>query len=311
MRRPSALDGSQRIREAFVVGVLAISWVFLVFTLAAPQAAAAAFERTPGLAALPPSPPLASPPRPPGESDLSKGKFLVASRKLGDPRFMQTVILLLDYAPGGAMGLIVNRPSEMKLSTLLPKIEGLKARKDTVYIGGPVAINQMLMLIRAGKQPEESLPVLTDIFVSGSSKVLERMVEGAGKGEKFRVYAGYAGWAPGQLDGEVIRGDWYVVPADSETVFDRAPEEIWPELIQRVSAQWVRLPGRTAGVTACAARETRDEARRGAVRPPRERGAARSLLTAADGATHGWPPSGRRLLAGLSEDLELRSRLEP
>jgi putative transcriptional regulator len=293
------------------VGALGVGWIFLVFTLCAPQAAAAAFERAPGLVALPPSSPRASPTRPPAESNLSKGKFLVASRKLGDPRFMQTVVLLLDYAPGGAMGLIVNRPSEMKLSTLLPETEGLKARKDTVYVGGPVAINQILMLIRAAKQPEESLPVLEDIFVSANSKLLERMVEGAGKGERFRVYAGYAGWAPGQLDGEVVRGDWYVMPADSETVFEQTPAEIWPELIQRVSAQWVRLPGRTASDSARAARETRDAVRRDTGRSPRGREAARPLLTAAGGATHGWPPIGRRHPACLPEDLELRPRLEP
>jgi putative transcriptional regulator len=268
------------------VGAFAVSWVFLVFTLGAPRSAAVPFERSPGLAALAPSLPVASPPRPPAESNLSQGMFLVASRKLGDPRFMQSVILLLDYAPGGAMGLIVNRPSGMKLSTLLPEMEGLKARKDTVYIGGPVAINQMLMLIRAGKQPEASFPVLKDIFVSANAKLLERMVKGPGKGETLRVYAGYAGWGSGQLDREVLRGDWYVVPADSKTVFDQAPAEIWPELIERASAQWVRLPGRTTGAAAYAVRETRDEARRGAARPPRESVAVRHFLTAADGATH-------------------------
>jgi putative transcriptional regulator len=59
--------------------------------------------------------------------------------------------------------------------------------------------------------------------------------------ERFRVYAGYAGWAPGQLDNEIANGGWYVLGADAETVFDKSASEIWPELIQRSSAQWVML----------------------------------------------------------------------
>jgi putative transcriptional regulator len=164
------------------------------------------------------------------------------------------VVLLLDYAPGGAMGLIINRPSEVKLSTLLPEMEELQQRGDRVYFGGPVAINQMLMLIRSATQPDDSRRILEDTFVSASPKVLEQMVEDAGKGEEFRVYAGYAGWGPGQLDGEVVRGDWFVMSADSRTVFDKAPAEMWPELIRRFSAQWVKLPGRYPGFASAGAR---------------------------------------------------------
>lgn len=176
------------------------------------------------------------------EARLARGKFLVASRHLRDPNFSETVVLLIDYDRYGAMGLVINRPSEVRLSTVLPEIEGLEQRTDTVYIGGPVARSQMLLLVRSGRQPEGSRYVFEDIYITSSRGVLERMIDDTDGGERFRVYAGHAGWAPGQLDREVSRGGWHVLQADAETVFDKAPSEIWPELIRQSSVLWARLP---------------------------------------------------------------------
>jgi putative transcriptional regulator len=172
---------------------------------------------------------------------LAKGKFLVARKQLRDPNFSETVVLLLEYDRNGALGLVINQPTEVKLSTVFPDIKGLQQRTDTVFIGGPVARRQLLLLIRTDNQPEESRHVFDDIYVSTSRVLLQRMIEKANAREKFRVYAGYAGWAPGQLDREVSRGDWHILQADAETVFDKAPSEIWPELIRRSSVQWVRV----------------------------------------------------------------------
>lgn len=179
------------------------------------------------------------------EVRLAKGKFLVASRHLKDPNFSETVVLLIDYNWHGAMGLVINRPTEVRLSTVLPEIEGLQQRMDTVYIGGPVARGQMLVLIRSASQPERSRRVFDDIYVSSSRTVLQRMTGHADVEERYRVYAGHAGWAPGQLEREVSRGSWHILQADAETLFDKAPSEIWPELIRRSSVRWVRL--RAAG----------------------------------------------------------------
>ncbi len=81
--------------------------------------------------------------------------------------------------------------------------------------------------------------------MSVSRKTLETIIARKEKGEDFRVYAGYAGWAPGQLEREIDRGDWHVLNADAETVFDKKPDAIWPELIERASAQWVGLRDRS------------------------------------------------------------------
>lgn len=172
---------------------------------------------------------------------LSKGRFLVASRQLLDSQFSKTVVLLLQYGRQGAMGLVINQPTEMKLSTLLPEIESLQQRSDSIYHGGPVAEKQLMLLIRTASPPEGSHHVFKDIYISSSQAVLKRMIEDPTSEERFRVYAGYAGWAPGQLDMEVSRGGWHILRADPETVFDKSAPDIWPELIRRSSAQWVRL----------------------------------------------------------------------
>jgi len=171
----------------------------------------------------------------------SKGRFLIASRQLVDPHFAETVVLLIEYDQHGAMGIIINRPTELKLSAVLPEIDVLRERPDTIYLGGPVAKNQLLLLIRTSSPPEGSRLVFEDIHVSSSQAVIQRMIKNPEGEERFRVYAGYAGWAPGQLDSEIASGGWHILTADAEIVFDKSAPEIWPDLIYRSSAQWVRL----------------------------------------------------------------------
>lgn len=186
-------------------------------------------------------------PRP--EAQLSKGKFLVASRSLTDPSFAETVVLLIEYERHGAMGLVINRPSEVKLSKVFPQIKELQKRTDTVFLGGPVARRDLFMLVRSASKPENAHKIFNDIYVSSSRTVLERMIGDADPRERFRVYAGHAGWAPGQLDHEVSRGAWHILEADAETVFNEAPSKIWPELIRRSSVLWVNSDPGTPIVT--------------------------------------------------------------
>ncbi|HVO23633.1 MAG TPA: YqgE/AlgH family protein [Candidatus Margulisiibacteriota bacterium] len=171
---------------------------------------------------------------------LDKGMLLVASRDLSDPNFSQTVVLLIAYGPNGTMGVIVNRPSEVKLATALPRIKALHGRSDLVYLGGPVLANRVLLLIRAAKAPEDSLAVFDDVYASSSMDVLKHQIEQRGSKEGFRAYAGHAGWAPGQLEAEIARGDWYVTPADAASVLSPKARDLWRTLIERVEGDWVR-----------------------------------------------------------------------
>jgi putative transcriptional regulator len=175
------------------------------------------------------------------DASLARGQFLVADRHIRGSLFSQAVILLVSYSPNGAMGLIINHPTNVELSSVLPEIKGVKGRKDRVYVGGPVGMDEMFLLIRTGSKPEASLRVFGNVYMSMSRKTLEGIVAKGPGGGNFHIYAGYAGWAPGQLEREVSRGDWHVLDADAGTIFDREPDEIWPDLISKASVQWVGI----------------------------------------------------------------------
>lgn len=167
------------------------------------------------------------------------GKLLVASRGLLEPNFDRTVVLLVNHSDEGAMGIIINRPTEVRLGELVSDLEGVEEREETVWVGGPVAHWQMVLLIRSKKVPEGAENVFENVHFSASRVVLDQLLA---KDTEFRVYAGYAGWTAGQLEHEIARGGWHVLPGEPELIFDPAPLELWRELIVRGEAKWVYRP---------------------------------------------------------------------
>ena len=218
-------------------------WPFLC-----PKISAESYSHKPAPRLFETAIPRQDPDAPNPREKLAKGKFLVASRRLGDPNFSETVVLLIEYGPEGAVGLVINRPSNVKLSTVFPDVKELKQRKDTIYVGGPVAVNQMLMLIRSTQAPAASVPVVENVYISSSWTVLEHLIKNANAEQRFRLFSGYAGWAPNQLDFERTRGDWHVLEADADNVFTHDPRPLWQELIRRANVKWVRLE-KTAKIT--------------------------------------------------------------
>jgi putative transcriptional regulator len=170
---------------------------------------------------------------------LARGRFLVANRSLRDPTFFETVVLLVDYDDHGALGVVLNRPTDVPLIAALPEVKELRKRKDLVFLGGPVARDRMVLLLRAEAAPPQSVEVLERVYATGSLSALRRSI---GHGESVRAYAGYAGWGPGQLDAEVARGDWLIGPADSKAIFDDPPNALWPRFVERFSGDWAEGP---------------------------------------------------------------------
>ncbi len=172
----------------------------------------------------------------------AKGRVLVASKTLGDPNFIHTVVLLAHYDEEGAMGVILNRPTDAPLRRMFPRAEPLKERKDPLYEGGPVMPTGAVALIRFDEKPEKGAKhVRDDIYLVGDLELLEEAVN-EGKGPlELRVYLGYAGWGPGQLDREIAMGAWHVFEVDLATVFDPVPETLWERLIRKVTERIARL----------------------------------------------------------------------
>lgn len=174
-----------------------------------------------------------------GEMKPAAGRLLVANRQMRDPRFAESVILLVRYGEEGALGVIINRPSKVKLAELLPDAAQLKDRPDPVYIGGPVARDGMMLLLRSEEKPEGAKHVFADVYVSPSREVLDRLV--AADDRNFRAYVGYAGWAAGQLEYELERQDWHVLPGDADMVFAEDTESVWDKLIQQTEMLFAGL----------------------------------------------------------------------
>lgn len=187
-----------------------------------------------------------------GMPRLAKGVFLVASRELVDPNFRRTVVLLVSHGEDGAMGVVVNRRTSLTLGAVLPDIAELAERSDQLYIGGPVATTQITLLLRAANPPDNAEHVFHDVYFSGSLTTLMQQVREQEIAESMHAYAGYAGWAAGQLEGEVERGDWSLTEADAEILFSQSPDDIWRELNRKASGVWVRAAeraGRMAGLS--------------------------------------------------------------
>ncbi len=174
------------------------------------------------------------------EPPLANGVFLVAKPDLLDPNFQETVVLITEPGVGvGPLGVIVNRPLSARLSEVVPDAPKIPEKFDAIYGGGPVARNRLLFLVRTQQRPERSLRVLADVYLSGDPAVLEQVKRGAVTA--FRAYAGHSGWAPGQLQREILSGGWYVVQADAEIIFAAEPSTIWTELIRRITTKQAAL----------------------------------------------------------------------
>ncbi len=162
-----------------------------------------------------------------------RGRFLVAAGHAVGPFFYQTVVLLLGADHEGAIGLVINRPTELPVSALLPNVAEVQERTEPAHFGGPVEPNRVMVLIESDKQPPESLQVIENVFASRSLESLRAMAKASGAALRFRAYLGYAGWGPGQLDAEIGRGDWHVDAGDPKAIFDMPANEVWPKFIQR------------------------------------------------------------------------------
>ena len=159
-----------------------------------------------------------------------KGVFLVASSDMTDPRFHQSVVLLLAHEEDGTLGLIINRASEIPLSEVLPELEGSGVPSQVLFFGGPVGLNGLLFLIYSDTPPERASEVMANVYFSGDRGLLEALLEQGRDSHDLRVYAGRAGWAPGQLADEIARGSWRLVRGDPQTVFEKDLEDIWRDL---------------------------------------------------------------------------------
>ena len=169
--------------------------------------------------------------------DSLRGQYLIAGKRLRDSNFYKTVVLLVEHGTEGVMGLVVNRPSSVTVAHALSEHFKLPETDDLVYVGGPVEPSALFILHNASEHSNDEVPVVPDLYVGSSPEIFETLVRSAAAGDpnlQFRIFSGCAGWEPGQLEGELSRGDWYLHPAEADMLFREDPYQVWNHLLIKV-----------------------------------------------------------------------------
>lgn len=171
------------------------------------------------------------------------GKLLVATPVLEHPTFRRTVILMLDHTEEGALGVVVNRPSEVPLEAVLPQWREYASDPGRLYTGGPVSPESALCLAQVpgdSREPEGVRRIiggLALVDLDSTPDDLKGLVSG------LRVFAGYAGWTGDQLEGEIGEGSWFVVDAEAGDAFTADPEQLWPQVLRRQGGRLAWMAG--------------------------------------------------------------------
>lgn len=151
-----------------------------------------------------------------------RGHLLVAAPTLVDPNFLRTVVLIAEHTEDGALGVVLNRPSESSVGEVVPDLGALLDDDELVFAGGPVQDDGVMVLAEFDDPEDAALPIDGELgFVAVDAETEEIAAARA------RAFAGHAGWGPGQLDAELEEEAWFVAPFEREDAFTEEPDELW------------------------------------------------------------------------------------
>jgi putative transcriptional regulator len=165
--------------------------------------------------------------------DSLQGQLLISSPLLQDPNFRRTVVLMTHHDEEGAMGLVLSRPSEIRVADAVPELADLPG-DELVYVGGPVQPEAVVVLVEHESEPE--LPIVGHIAFMQAEADVDQLDT-----VRARVFAGYSGWGPGQLEGELDESSWIVVPAEPDDAFAPDPDELWRTVLHRKGGKFALI----------------------------------------------------------------------
>jgi putative transcriptional regulator len=174
--------------------------------------------------------------------ESARGQLLIAGPSLLDPNFWRTVVLVVEHTEEGALGLVVNRPSETTVADSVPELGELVDLDEPLFVGGPVAPSAVIVLAEFEDPSDAALISFDAIGVLSTDAPIEQRAAGVRRG---RAFVGHAGWGPEQLDAELERGDWILEPARGEDAFAERPLELWPGVLERKGGSYAlvaRMP---------------------------------------------------------------------
>lgn len=170
-----------------------------------------------------------------------RGKLLVASPALADPNFNRTVVLITEHGEDGAMGIVLNRPADAEVVEVLPELAEIAA-EEPVFVGGPVQPDSLVVLGEFSDPGKAAWIVVADVGLVSASTDLDELPAAVRRG---RVYAGFSGWGPGQLEEELEEDAWIVEPPLPPELFPADPANLWSEVLERKGGQYAlvaRMP---------------------------------------------------------------------
>ncbi len=171
------------------------------------------------------------------ESSL-RGRLLIASPALVDPNFARTVVLITEHAPEGAMGVVLNRPSEIEVADVAPELAPVVIDGEPVFIGGPVQPQALVVLAEFSDADAAAWIIAEDVgFVAADTEYGE-LSDVVRRG---RVYAGYSGWDTGQLEAELAEEAWIVEPPLPAELFPDDPLALWHDVLARKGGQFALI----------------------------------------------------------------------
>ena len=162
----------------------------------------------------------------------ANGLFLIAKPTLLDPNFSHTVVLVTQTEDASTVGVIINRPTTLKLSQFLSDEFPTGNYREPLFFGGPVMLSAIVSVFHSEAAPKApAFHVLKDVYLTMHPDNIERLLKDPTA--RYRVYAGFSGWAPHQLESEFMRDGWYILPADEATLFRETSDGLWEDLVER------------------------------------------------------------------------------
>jgi putative transcriptional regulator len=182
------------------------------------------------------------------EKEDERSVLLIASEDMADPRFRQSVVLVTRHGRSNStLGVIVNRPLNAGLERVFPEIR--QAAQHRLHYGGPVAPADLVFMLRGETAPASSIILAEGLFLSSNIESLQRLLEAPTPATRLRVFRGFASWAPYQLENEIDRCDWHLLPVDADALFNDPLDGMWLKLWRRATQLMVQAPQRTRGVS--------------------------------------------------------------
>ncbi|MEO8092744.1 MAG: YqgE/AlgH family protein [bacterium] len=171
-----------------------------------------------------------------------RGKLLVASPALGDPNFARSVVFITEHSAEGALGIVLDKPSGIAVGELAPQLDQVAGPDAPVYVGGPVQPTALVVLAEFSDPAAAAWIVVADVGFASADVELDDLARSV---RRARVYAGYSGWGPGQLEAEIEVDSWIVEPPLPPELFPDEPETLWGAVLDRKGGQYAlvaRMP---------------------------------------------------------------------